>query len=81
MSIEYYTICMDKRDIAKKIIGLRNKDEALRIELVKKGTLSKGYNKEMEALHNSNAIALSRIIDSIGYPTSAKVGKKASQAA
>ena len=67
--------------IAKKIIRLRDKDEALRNELIKKGALSDGYNQEMEKLHNSNAEELSKIIDIIGYPTPGKIGKKASKAA
>jgi hypothetical protein len=35
----------------------------------------------MEALHNDNAKMLNEIIDRIGYPTSDKVGKEASEAA
>ncbi|MDD7886217.1 DUF6624 domain-containing protein [Flavivirga sp. 57AJ16] len=72
---------MDTKIIAQKIIGLKNQDEKLRNELIKSGNLSKGYNKEMEALHNSNAKELNQLIDEIGYPTKDKVGKEASEAA
>lgn len=72
---------MVNKSIAEKIISLRTKDETLRNEFLEKGTLSDGYNKEMEALHNENAKELSEIIDSIGYPTPDKVGKEASEAA
>ena len=71
----------NNKSIAQKIIQLRDKDINLREELLKKGTLFDGYNKEMEALHNSNAKALNQIIETVGYPTPGKVGKKASQAA
>ncbi len=72
---------MDLNIIAEKIIKLRNNDEALRNELIKKGILSDGYNEEMEALHNSHSKELNRIMDMIGYPTSNKVGEDASEAA
>jgi len=72
---------MDLNVIAKKIISLRNKDETLRSELIKKGVLSDGYHEEMEALHNSNATELNHIMDTIGYPTPDKVGEEASKAA
>lgn len=72
---------MDAKAIVENIISLKNKDEALRNELIRKGELSTGYNEQMEALHNSNARELSKIIDDIGYPTIDKVGKEASEAA
>lgn len=72
---------MKTKNYAEQIIHLKNKDEALRQELLESGELFDGYNERMEALHNSNAAALDQIIDSIGYPTVDKVGKEASAAA
>ena len=72
---------MNFTSISEKIILLEREDSKLRNELIKKGTLSKGYNKEMETLHNRNAKELSLIMDSHGYPTSDKVGKEAGEAA
>lgn len=72
---------MDIKSIAEKIISLKKRDESLRSELIKKGSLSDGYDPEMEALHNSNARELSQIMETIGYPTSEKVGEEASAAA
>lgn len=72
---------MDYKSIAEKIIDLKNADLALRNKLVKSGQLSEGYNEEMKELHNRNAKILSDIIDAIGYPTTDKVGKEASEAA
>ena len=72
---------MKNEIIAYKIIELQKADLNLRDELIRKGTLSNGYNKEMEALHNLNAKRLNEIIDSIGYPTPDKVGTEASEAA
>ncbi len=72
---------MDTDEISKKIISLRVKDEKLRKELIRNGTLSSGYNSEMEALHNSNATELNEIMTIIGYPTAEKVGHEASAAA
>lgn len=72
---------MDIDKISKKIIGLKDKDDKLRAELIKKRALSNGYNQEMEALHNSNAKELNQIIEKIGFPTTDKVGEEASSAA
>ena len=72
---------MDFENIAEKIIELKNADLKLRARLIQNRQLGEGYNEEMEALHNANAKKLNEIIDSIGYPTSDKVGKEASEAA
>lgn len=40
-----------------------------------------GYNEQMAAVHNANADALLRIIDTIGYPTIGRVGEEGSAAA
>lgn len=72
---------MDYNNIAERIIDLRNADLELRDKLIQKGQLSEGYNEEMAQLHNRNAEILDEIIDSIGYPTTDKVGKEASEAA
>ncbi|NSL85683.1 hypothetical protein ECE50_002500 [Chitinophaga sp. Mgbs1] len=72
---------MNTDNIADKIIDLKNQDEQLRDELIRKGKLSDGYDPSMEALHNRNAEILNDIIDVIGYPTIDKVGKAASEAA
>ena len=71
---------MKYKSIADKIIELKNSDLKLRDQLIQDGQLGKGYNQEMEKLHNKNAKLLNEIIDTIGYPTIDKVGKKASEA-
>ncbi|HEX8563593.1 MAG TPA: DUF6624 domain-containing protein [Flavobacterium sp.] len=72
---------MDYKSIANQIINLKNEDLRLRRELINKGTLFNGYNKEMAALHDKNAELLNGIIDTIGYPTIDKVGAEANEAA
>lgn len=72
---------MKFREISEKIIELKNKDLELRNQLIKKGELNNGYHPEMEKLHNKNVGILTKIIDSIGYPTIDKVGKEASESA
>lgn len=72
---------MDYTSIAESIINLKNADLELRDKLIQNGQLSEGYNEEMKQLHNRNAEKLNDIIDSIGYPTTDKVGKEASEAA
>lgn len=72
---------MDYKDISERIIELKNADLEFRDQLIQRGELEKGYNEEMEALHNRNATVLKGIVDTIGYPTINKVGKEASEAA
>lgn len=72
---------MELKEIAEKIIELKNKDWALRNRLIQNGQLGNGYNPEMAKLHNQNAAILNGLIDLIGYPTVDKVGKEASEAA
>lgn len=72
---------MDYKVYTKLIINLKNADLALRDKLIQSGKLEQGYDKEMEQLHNSNAQALDKIIEAIGYPTTDKVGEEASKAA
>lgn len=72
---------MGYKNIAEKIIDLKNADLALRDKLVQSRQLSDGYNEAMKELHNRNAKILNEIIDTIGYPTTDKVGKEASEAA
>ena len=71
---------MDFKDIAVKIIDLKNADLELRDKLVQNKQLSDGYSEEMKELHNKNAEILNNIIDEIGYPTIDKVGKEATEA-
>lgn len=71
---------MDYKSITEKIIELKNDDLALSEKLVQNGKLSEGYDLEMKNLHNENAKILEDIINSIGYPTKAKVGEEANEA-
>lgn len=61
------------KDVGKIIIGLKNADLELRDRLVQNGQLGKGYDEEMEKLHNKNARILNEIIDKIGYPNTLKI--------
>lgn len=71
---------MNYERIAEKIIELKNADLALRDKLVQSGQLNDGYNEEMKDLHNRNTKILNEIIDTIGYPTTDKLGEEASEA-
>jgi len=71
---------MNYKGVAERIIGLKKTDLEFRDRLIQNGQLGKGYNEEMEKLHNRNADILNKIIDIIGYPTIEKVGKEANEA-
>jgi hypothetical protein len=72
---------MNYKEIAERIIELRNADLEFRDKLIENGQLGEGYNEEMAKIHTKNAEILNQIIDKIGYPTVDKVGKEASEAA
>lgn len=72
---------MNYKVFAEEIIAMRNEDLKFRAILVDRGLLGKGYNKEMERLHNKNADRLYQIINVIGFPTIDKVGEEAHEAA
>ena len=72
---------MNRKDIATRIITLKDADLRLRDQLLQTGQLNDGYHEEMARLHHHNADTLSTIIDEIGYPTAGKVGEEASEAA
>ncbi|RDV11924.1 hypothetical protein DXT99_23145 [Pontibacter diazotrophicus] len=72
---------MNYKDIAERIIELKNADLEFRDKLIENGQLGEGYNEEMAKIHNRNAEILNQIIDKIGYPTVDKGGKEASEAA
>jgi len=69
------------KNIADKIIRLKNEDIQLRDQRIQNGELGEGYNEEMKKLHNENASVLNDIINEIGYPTIDKVGEEGSEAA
>ncbi len=71
---------MNYKEIAEKIIELKNDDLEFREKLIENGQLNDGYNEEMAKIHNRNAKILDEIIDTIGYPTVDKVGKEACEA-
>jgi len=72
---------LEFKEIAEKIIELKEEDLELRERLIQNNQLGNGYNEAMANLHNRNAEILNEIIDSIGYPTIDKVGKEGSEAA
>ncbi len=72
---------MEYPHITRSLITLKEKDLALRDQLIERGELEGGYHPEMAALHRENAEALEHIMASIGYPTEDKVGKAGSAAA
>lgn len=72
---------MQYPSLAKQIIDLKNQDLAMRDELIRQGQLGNGYHEDMEAMHRQNAEILNGIMDTIGFPTLAKVGKAGNEAA
>ena len=69
------------KHLAAQLVALEAADTELRAQLALEGNLGNGYNEKMKILHNQNAEALEKIIADIGYPTTQKVGERASKAA
>lgn len=67
--------------LATALLELRALDHHTREELARTGELFEGYHPRMAAVHRANAEQLRAIVAEIGWPTAAKVGAEASEAA
>lgn len=66
---------------AEKLVAMARADRETRASLVASGELFGGYHPKMRAVHEANAGELRRIMQEMGWPTVAKVGEEASDAA
>jgi hypothetical protein len=64
-----------------ELIALADEDQRVRAELAADGSLYRGYNPAMEAVHLRNSARLEEIIDTHGWPGRALVGEEGSRAA
>ena len=62
-------------ELRQKLLDLLQADQDTRTRLVEDGTLFQGYAKEMEAVHEYNALELQHIIDEVGWPGQSLVGE------
>ncbi|MCB0397094.1 MAG: hypothetical protein KDD36_10590 [Flavobacteriales bacterium] len=72
---------MNFQSLAGEIIQMKEHDLEVRQGLAESGALYDGYHAEMEAVHLKHARRLSKIIDEIGWPSEARVGRQARDAA
>lgn len=66
------------KNIAKKILDMTEKDQEMRKKWAKSGFDSSQYNAKLD---DENTVQLNNIVEQIGWPTTSKVGEKASVAA
>lgn len=66
---------------AAELCRLADADHETRQQLARTGELFEGYHPRMAAVHGDNARRLRAIVDAIGWPTEARVGPQASEAA
>lgn len=66
---------------ATELLGLAAADLRTRQELARTGELFQGYHPRMAAVHRENAARLRAIVEVLGWPTVARVGQDASEAA
>jgi hypothetical protein len=69
------------RTLANRLIALAADDLETRERLAADGSLFDGYHPEMQAVHESNAEELERIIAESGWPTSDLAGDDGAEAA
>lgn len=69
------------QDVRTLLLGLRERDQEKRQELLGRGELFTGYHPEMEAVHVENARALEAVLDLQGWPTGSQVGDDGVEAA
>lgn len=67
--------------LAQELIDLFNEDERVRAELATAGSLFRGYNAAMRAVHEANAARLEEIIRAHGWPGLHLVGREGAEAA
>jgi hypothetical protein len=67
--------------LSKQLLEMARKDEEVRNELVRQGTLFDGYHPEMEKIHNTNADSFEAILVEWGWPGRDEIGVEASRAA
>ncbi len=72
---------MEHNKTAEELIRMKQHDLNVRQRLLDEGKLYDGYAPEMEQVHLEHSRRLEQIIQETGYPTIAKVGKEASDAA
>lgn len=68
-------------DLAAELCARIARDEEARAQLAANGSLFRGYAPEMAEVHRENAERLCAIVDELGWPGRALVGKAAASAA
>jgi hypothetical protein len=71
---------MDKK-LRKKLLELARRDAVVRDRLAANGSLFDGYHPEMQAVHEENAAALERVLETAGWPGTSQIGKDGADAA
>ena len=69
------------RALQGEFIAMAAEDQRVRAELVAEGTLFDGYHPRMADVHHRNAMRLAAIMDEVGWPGRALVGRDAADAA
>jgi KDO2-lipid IV(A) lauroyltransferase len=64
-----------------ELLAMDAEDQAVRARLVAMGRLFRGYDPEMEALHQTLAERLAQLVDRHGWPGRSQVGEEAAAAA
>jgi hypothetical protein len=68
------------RDLARRLLAMREEDERVRAELAATGELYRGYAPRMAEVHARNAATLDEIVDEHGWPGRSLVGEDAAGA-
>ena len=72
---------MDADERRRRLLALRERDQAKRQELARRSELWQGYHAEMEQVHRENARALEALLDAGGWPGASQVGEDGAAAA
>jgi hypothetical protein len=67
--------------LKNELLAMHQKDQLVREELAKDGSLFEGYHPKMQEVHDRNAERLEQIINQYGWPGKSLVGEDAAHAA
>ncbi len=67
--------------VRTQLLAMAENDLRLRAELEADGSLFRGYDPRMRAMHDANAARLAGIFDTLGWPGEPQVGREGAKAA
>jgi hypothetical protein len=79
--VNFYMVDQLNNALKNELLALHQKDQGVREELARDGSLFEGYHHKMQEVHDRNAERLEQIINQYGWPGKSLVGEDAAHSA